>query len=133
MQAPTTSCSVPTIPSTWAWPIRSMRCGLWNCRRRRKPKSLAGTPRACWVLALSEVRLRDEGRVSVSETYDVVVAGAGHNSLVAAASLAKAGLRCLVLEARPLIGGDTATEELTLPRFHHDTCSTPPHPIPLHP
>src|SRR3972149_4894082 len=124
MQAPTTSCSVPTIPSTWAWPIRSMPCGLWNCRRRRKPKSLAGTPRACWVLALSEVRLRDGGRVSVSETYDVIVAGAGHNSLVAAAYLAKAGLRCLVLEARPVIGGDTATEELTLPGFQHDTCST---------
>jgi phytoene dehydrogenase-like protein len=29
--------------------------------------------------------------------FDVVVAGAGHNSLVAAAYLAKAGLRCLVL------------------------------------
>jgi len=62
--------------------------------------------------------------VSVSETYDVIVAGAGHNSLVAAAYLAKAGLRCLVLEARPVIGGDTATEELTLPGFQHDTCST---------
>src|SRR3972149_457481 len=65
-----------------------------------------------------------EGGLSVSETYDVVVAGAGHNSLVAAAYLAKAGLRCLVLEARPVIGGDTATEELTLPGFQHDTCST---------
>jgi phytoene dehydrogenase-like protein len=60
----------------------------------------------------------------MSETFDVVVAGAGHNSLVAAAYLAKAGLRCLVLEARPTIGGDTATEELTLPGFLHDTCST---------
>ena len=58
------------------------------------------------------------------EEFDVVVAGAGHNSLVAAAYLAKAGLRCLVLEARPLIGGNTATEELTLPGYHHDSCST---------
>lgn len=57
-------------------------------------------------------------------TFDVVVAGAGHNSLVATAYLAKAGLRCLVLEARPVIGGDTATEELTIPGFLHDTCST---------
>ncbi|MGH8927341.1 MAG: phytoene desaturase family protein [Acidimicrobiia bacterium] len=56
--------------------------------------------------------------------YDVVVAGAGHNSLIAAAYLAKAGLRCLVLEGRPVIGGDTATEELTLPGFLHDSCST---------
>ncbi len=58
------------------------------------------------------------------ETFDVVVAGAGHNSLVAAAYLARAGLRCVVLEARPVVGGNTATEELTLPGFLHDSCST---------
>ncbi len=56
--------------------------------------------------------------------FDVVVAGAGHNSLVAAAYLAKAGLSCLVLEARQDIGGDTSSEELTLPGFWHDSCST---------
>jgi len=56
--------------------------------------------------------------------HDVVVAGAGHNSLVAAAYLSLAGFRCLVLEAREAIGGDTSTEELTLPGFRHDTCST---------
>lgn len=55
---------------------------------------------------------------------DVVVAGAGHNSLVAAAYLAKAGFEVLVLEARPFVGGNTATEELTLPGFLHDSCST---------
>ncbi|MDR2988663.1 MAG: NAD(P)/FAD-dependent oxidoreductase, partial [Nocardiopsaceae bacterium] len=60
----------------------------------------------------------------MSETFDVVVAGAGHNSLVAAAYLATAGLSCLVLEARQDIGGDTASEELTLPGFLHDSCST---------
>lgn len=58
------------------------------------------------------------------EAHDVVVAGAGHNGLAAAAYLAKAGLSCLVLEAELRIGGDTATEELTLPGFLHDTCST---------
>ncbi len=60
----------------------------------------------------------------MSETFDVVVAGAGHNSLVAAAYLAQAGLSCLVLEARQDIGGDTSSEELTLPGFRHDSCST---------
>jgi phytoene dehydrogenase-like protein len=60
----------------------------------------------------------------MTETFDVVVAGAGHNSLVAAAYLAKAGLRCAVIEARDDIGGDTSSEELTLPGFRHDTCST---------
>lgn len=58
------------------------------------------------------------------DTFDVVVAGAGHNSLVAAAYLARAGFHCVVLEARPVVGGNTATEELTLPGFLHDSCST---------
>ena len=55
---------------------------------------------------------------------DVVIAGAGHNSLVTAAYLAKAGFEVLVLEERPVVGGNTATEELTLPGFLHDSCST---------
>ena len=60
----------------------------------------------------------------MAETFDVVVAGAGHNSLIAACYLAKAGYEVCVLEARPIVGGDTATEELTLPGFRHDSCST---------
>ncbi len=60
----------------------------------------------------------------MSGTADVVVAGAGHNSLVTAAYLARAGLEVLVVEARPVVGGNTATEELTLPGFLHDSCST---------
>ena len=46
---------------------------------------------------------------------EVVVIGAGHNSLVCAGYLAKAGLEVLVLEAAPTVGGNTRTEELTLP------------------
>lgn len=60
----------------------------------------------------------------MSAEHHVVVAGAGHNSLVTAAYLSLAGFRCLVLEARDGIGGDTNTEELTLPGFRHDSCST---------
>ncbi len=60
----------------------------------------------------------------MTQTFDVVVAGAGHNSLVAAAYLARAGLSCLVLEASEEIGGDTSSQELTLPGFLHDSCST---------
>ena len=56
--------------------------------------------------------------------FDIVVAGAGHNSLVAAAYLAKAGYRCLVLEGRSVLGGNVVTEELTLPGFRHDSCGT---------
>jgi phytoene dehydrogenase-like protein len=55
---------------------------------------------------------------------EVVVIGAGHNSLVAAAYLARAGLTVLVLEAGPTVGGNTRTEQLTLPGFAHDSCSS---------
>jgi len=60
----------------------------------------------------------------MAEQFDIVVAGAGHNSLVAVAYLAKAGYRCLVLEGRPVLGGNCVTEELTLPGFRHDSCGT---------
>jgi phytoene dehydrogenase-like protein len=56
--------------------------------------------------------------------FDVVVAGAGHNSLVCAAYLARAGMRVLVLERAQRIGGDTSTEEVTLPGFRHDVCAS---------
>jgi phytoene dehydrogenase-like protein len=55
---------------------------------------------------------------------DLVVAGAGHNSLIAACYLAKAGYRCLVLDARPVPGGGCTTEELLLPGYGIDTCAT---------
>ncbi|MFI5057924.1 MAG: phytoene desaturase family protein [Candidatus Acidiferrales bacterium] len=60
----------------------------------------------------------------MAERFDIVVAGAGHNSLVAAAYLAKAGYRCLVLEGRPIVGGSVKSAELTLRGFKHDVCSS---------
>jgi phytoene dehydrogenase-like protein len=62
--------------------------------------------------------------VARAPAADIVVAGAGHNSLIAAAYLCRAGHRCLVLDGRPVPGGGVASEELLLPGFRLDSCST---------
>jgi phytoene dehydrogenase-like protein len=55
-------------------------------------------------------------------TYDAIVIGAGHNGLVTAAYLARAGQSVLVLERRELVGGCAVTEELW-PGFKVSTAS----------
>jgi phytoene dehydrogenase-like protein len=60
----------------------------------------------------------------MTDEVDVVVAGAGHNSLITAAYLTRAGHRCRVLDARPVAGGGVASEELLLPGYRLDSCST---------
>ncbi|MEV7091187.1 NAD(P)-binding protein [Streptomyces sp. NPDC093085] len=55
---------------------------------------------------------------------DVVVAGAGHNSLITAACLAEAGYRCLVLDARDIPGGAVAPERPLGPDYMIDSCAT---------
>ena len=54
------------------------------------------------------------------ESVDSIVIGAGHNGLICAAYLARAGLKVAVIERNPEIGGGCTTEELTLPGFRHN-------------
>ena len=63
-------------------------------------------------------------------TPDAIVVGSGPNGLAAAITLAQAGLKTLVREAQPTIGGGLRSAELTLPGFTHDVCSAV-HPLAL--
>ncbi|HEX2713189.1 MAG TPA: NAD(P)/FAD-dependent oxidoreductase, partial [Candidatus Acidoferrales bacterium] len=75
-------------------------------------------------MAVSRSRGRGglEGEVSVNPRYDAIVIGAGHNGLVHAAYLARAGVKVLVLERRHIVGGAAVTEE-TFPGFKFSVCS----------
>jgi len=59
----------------------------------------------------------------MNETYDAIIIGAGHNGLVAAATLAAAGQRVLVLEGRDTLGGAAGTEAVW-PGYRVDSGAT---------
>jgi len=58
----------------------------------------------------------------MTQRYDCIVIGGGHNGLVCAAYLARAGKRVLVLERRHVLGGACVTEEV-FPGFKFSVCS----------
>jgi phytoene dehydrogenase-like protein len=89
--------------------------------RREFVKGATLTP-----LALSAIPATAEPQTprGSGDRFDVVFAGAGHNSLVCAAYLAKAGYKVVVLEGRPTIGGGCKTQEVCLPGFKEDLCSS---------
>jgi phytoene dehydrogenase-like protein len=60
----------------------------------------------------------------MSNSYDIVAMGAGHNGLVAAAYLAKAGKKVLVLERKAWPGGGVVTRQLNTPGYWHDEHSS---------
>ncbi len=60
----------------------------------------------------------------MANNYDIVAIGAGHNGLVAAAYLAKAGKKVLLLERKAWPGGGVATREINTPGYWHDLHSS---------
>ncbi len=60
--------------------------------------------------------------------YDAVVIGSGPNGLAAAITMQQQGLKVLIMEAKPTIGGGMRTAELTIPGYKHDICSAV-HPL----
>ncbi len=58
--------------------------------------------------------------MTTADGYDVIVIGGGHNGLVTAAYLGRAGRRVLVLERRPFVGGAAVTEDI-VPGFRAPT------------
>lgn len=56
------------------------------------------------------------------DKFDAIIIGGGHNGLVCAAYLARHGLKPLVLERRPLVGGAAVTQEIA-PGFRASTFS----------
>src|SRR6201987_4821268 len=58
----------------------------------------------------------------MASSYDVIVIGGGHNGLVNAAYLQRAGKKVLVLERRHVLGGAACTEEI-VPGFKFSVCS----------
>jgi phytoene dehydrogenase-like protein len=59
----------------------------------------------------------------MTQHFEVVIAGGGHNSLIVGCYLAKAGVKTCVVERRDKAGGSVATSELTGPGFQQDVCS----------
>src|SRR5438552_17067890 len=59
---------------------------------------------------------------SIKSKYDAIVIGGGHNGLVNAAYLARAGKKVLVLERRHVLGGAACTEEI-VQGFKFSVCS----------
>jgi phytoene dehydrogenase-like protein len=94
---------------------------MTSTTRRELIKTAAAlAPLALMPVAGRTQRLAQAG----AEQFDYVIAGAGHNSLLCAAYLAKAGNSVLIVEGRAMIGGGVKTAEVLLPGFRQDLCSS---------
>jgi len=72
--------------------------------------------------SLTQKHKQNERITMKKAVYDVIIVGAGHNGLVTSAYLARQGLRVLVCEKRPIVGGAACTEEI-VPGFKFSRAS----------
>jgi len=77
-----------------------------------RPQCRTLRPQARASDTLSDINRETLAEGFVAERYDAVIIGGGHNGLVSAAYLARAGMKTLVLEQRHVLGGAAVTEEL---------------------
>src|SRR5712692_6215290 len=104
-------------PTPSSFETRSLM-GLVGARDYKYARALAARPRA-----KPAVRTEDRSaQPNMSAKYDVIVIGGGHNGLVHAAYLGRAGRKVLVLERRHVLGGAAVTEEV-FPGFRFSVCS----------
>jgi ribulose 1,5-bisphosphate synthetase/thiazole synthase len=83
--------------------------------RREFVQGAALAPLAMTSLgAMAQETTNGQTAKAPGDRFDIVVAGAGHNSLVTAAYLAKAGYSVVVLEGRPIVGGGAKTASATM-------------------
>ena len=83
-----------------------------RCRSTTRPGRRPDMPTDERPASRRRRRRRRSAARAADRTYDAIVVGGGHNGLVNGAYLAKAGLKTLILERRPLVGGAAITEEL---------------------
>ncbi|KAK4306063.1 hypothetical protein Pmani_022091 [Petrolisthes manimaculis] len=80
------------------------------------------TKQMCFSIIYRGVRSYCSSSLTNGQTYDAIIIGGGHNGLVAAGYLSKAGRRVCVLERRHVLGGAAVTEEI-IPGFKFSRAS----------
>src|SRR5262249_37610120 len=127
------------------WPICVEEpSARWSCRCAMPARLRHDAPR--WVRSVAA--LADEGctpcrstwldqhdtfscprrSTLTMETYDIIIIGSGHNALITAAYVTRAGHTVLVLEKNDRPGGYLRTDEVTVPGFKHDVYAAA-HPL----